>query len=133
MVAVATFSALAVLAPISVSAAGCGVKFIDSNMDSPGDDNYSLNQEWVKIKNTCATGSTSIAGWTIRDLAGHIYRFKAGVSIGAGRSITLHTGSGADTAAHKYWRSGSAIWNNDGDKATLKTGAGVTKSTLVGP
>ena len=54
------------IAPQSTQAASC-VKFVASNFDAPGDDNYmpQLNQEWVRIKNTC-TKSMSIAGWTAR-------------------------------------------------------------------
>jgi hypothetical protein len=39
----------------------------------------------------------------------------------------LHTGNGSNTAAHRYWRSGSHIWNNEGDRATLKNAGGTVK------
>ena len=37
---------------------------------------------------------------------------------------TVHTGSGSNTARHRYWRSDAYIWNNDGDRATLRNRAG---------
>ena len=131
--AVVASGASAFVAPSSVDAATC-VKFVAARFDAPGDDNYNLNAEWVRIKNTCSS-TISIAGWTIRDTpAYHVYRFKSGVSIGAGVSITLYSGSGADTATKKYWRqSFSAVWNNDGDTAVLKNSAGKTQSRWVGP
>lgn len=39
-------------------------------------------------------------------------------------TVTVHTGSGSNTARHRYWRSDGYIWNNDGDRATMKNKAG---------
>ncbi len=36
--------------------------------------------------------------------------------------MKIHTGSGRDRRGHLYWDSGNFIWNNDGDKATLRAG-----------
>ena len=49
--------------------------------------------------------------------------------LGAGKSVVIHTGRGTNTAAHRYWRSGWYIWNNDGDRAVLKNKAGTAVST----
>jgi hypothetical protein len=38
--------------------------------------------------------------------------------------VTVHTGSGTDTATDRYWGYGSPVWNNDGDTATLRTADG---------
>jgi hypothetical protein len=137
LVAAALFSAVvsgaSALQPVSASAASC-VQFVAGHFDARGDDNYNLNNEWVRIKNKCAA-SVAIGGWTINDTpAYHVYRFRSGVTIAAGQSITLYSGRGADTATKKYWGyQGSAVWNNDGDKAVLKNAAGKVQSTLVGP
>jgi hypothetical protein len=116
--------------PSTAVAASC-VRFSASNFNAPGDDNYmpQLNQEWVRIKNYCSTAK-SVGGWKIHDRGSiHTYRFASGVSIGAGASITLHSGKGTNTASNRYWqRSYGAVWNNDGDTASLVTSAGTTVS-----
>ena len=41
--------------------------------NSPGTDtgsNYSLNAEWIQLRNRCTTGR-SLTSWRIRDVAGH--------------------------------------------------------------
>jgi Lamin Tail Domain len=117
--------------PQTAQAATC-VKFVASNFDAPGDDNYmpQLNQEWVRIKNSCGTAQ-SIGGWKIQDSGNiHTYKFASGTSIGAGASMTLHSGKGSNTATHKYWqRSYGAVWNNTGDRATLRNAGGTLMSS----
>src|SRR4051794_24334600 len=114
--------------PGTAFAASC-VRSSASNFDSPGDDNQTLNQEWVRIKNFCSTKQT-IGGWKIHDRGTiHTYRFASGVAIGPGASITLHTGKGSNNASNRYWGLSSAVWNNDGDTASLVNGAGKTVSS----
>jgi hypothetical protein len=120
------------ITPQPAQAASC-VRFVASNFDAPGDDNYmpQLNQEWVRVKNTC-TKATSIAGWKIQDYGNiHTYKFASGTSIGAGVSITLRSGKGSNTATTKYWqRTYGAVWNNSGpEKATLRNSGGSVMST----
>ena len=93
--------------------------------DSPGSDtrtNTSLNAEYVVIRNTSST-TRCLTNWTVRDVANHVYRFPS-FCLGGYKSVTLHTGRGTNTAAHRYWGSGSYIWNNTGDKAYLRNGSG---------
>lgn len=120
----ATMLALFVLAiPAQAFAA---IKIHKIYFDSPGSDNgsnASLNAEYITIKNT-GSGRVGIGGWTIRDLAGHVYHFPAGFRLGAGAKVTLHTGSGSSGAHHRYWGMGNYVWNNDGDTAKLKRSNG---------
>ena len=44
--------------------------------------------------------------------------------LGAGETITLHTGNGTSTNSDLYWGSGSAIWNNGGDTITVTNDQG---------
>jgi Lamin Tail Domain len=46
--------------------------------------------------------------------------------LGAGKTVTVHTGSGSNTARHRYWRQDWYVWNNDGDRARLKKPNGTT-------
>jgi hypothetical protein len=101
------------------------VRIAGVQYDSPGTDrggNRSLNAEWVRIKNF-GSRPKALGGWTLRDLAGHVYRFEK-FRLGAGKSVKVHSGRGSDTAAHVYWGRRWYVWNNDGDKATLKNAAG---------
>ena len=114
--ALALFASVASLTPAArpatADAAGC-VRFINSQFDAPGNDHYNLNEEWVRIKNVCAT-KKSLAGWRIHDYNRiHTYTFASGVRIGPGKTITLYTGSGSDSGGKRYWRQSQAVWNND--------------------
>jgi hypothetical protein len=97
--------------------------------DSPGSDtgsNYSLNGEWVRITNYSSTRKT-LSGWTLRDTSSHVYRFGT-FTLGAGKSVRIHTGKGSNTAADRYQGRGWYVWNNTGDKAILRNGSGTTVS-----
>jgi hypothetical protein len=115
--------------PPTASAASC-VRFVASQFDAPGNDNFNLNAEWVRIKNFCATRK-NLSGWRIHDYNRiHTYTFLSGVRIGAGNTITLFTGSGSDTRAKKFWDNGSALWNNDPpERAYLRMPDGTLRST----
>ncbi|WP_233738117.1 lamin tail domain-containing protein [Halocatena pleomorpha] len=45
-------------------------------------------------------------------------------TLNLGDEITLHTGSGSNSATDLYWGSLSAIWNNGGDTVTIEDDAG---------
>jgi hypothetical protein len=118
--------------PPMAAAAGC-LRISATNFDGPGDDNYQLNGEWVRIKNTCSSGK-GIGGWKVHDYNRiHTYTFPAGTRIGAGSSITLYSGKGSNTASKRYWgRSYGAVWNNDPPEyAYLRNASGslVSKKT----
>jgi hypothetical protein len=94
--------------------------------DSPGTDrgsNASLNAEYIVIRNTGSV-SVGLGAWTIRDIAGHVYRFPVGFRVGAGAKVWLHTGGGPSGARDRYWGMGWYVWNNDGDTARLRRANG---------
>lgn len=93
--------------------------------DAPDDDRKkeNLNGEWVDIRNT-GTQAQELTAWTLTDEAGHTYRFPTAFTLEVGESVRIHSGSGEDTGHDLYWGSGRAIWNNDGDTATLKDATG---------
>jgi hypothetical protein len=99
-------------------------------VNSPGSDNRSnssLNAEYATLKNTSSTTKT-LTGMTVRDASGHVYKFGT-FKLSAGASVRLHTGTGTNTASHRYWGSGNYIWNNSGDTARLKSSSGTTLDT----
>src|SRR3954449_4987970 len=128
--AVAVGAALAVAVLPSTADAGSVVRLGKVQYDSPGGDtgsNLSLNAEWVTITNHAAT-KRSLTGWTLRDAQSHVYRFPA-FTLAAGASVGGRAGR-CPTGAHTLYRgSGGYIWNNTGDKATLKNGAGTVLDT----
>ncbi len=103
--------------------------------DSPGSDtgsNASLNAEYIKIKNT-GSASKVLTGWRLHDNQHHRYTFDTFTLCG-GCHVKIHTGSGTNTAKNRYWGSGTYIWNNTGDKATLvKPGGGIVDTCSWGP
>ena len=126
----ALFVAACVAAVVAVSPtpadAASKVQIVKAYYNSPGTDNRSLsslNAEYIVVKNT-DTVKRSLSGWTLRDVANHVYTFKS-FSLMPGKSVTIHTGNGTNTGSHLYWGSGNYIWNNTGDTATLKNSSGV--------
>jgi len=87
--------------------------------DAEGDERENLNDEYVVFAN--AGGETlDLSGWTVEDETGATYTFPDGFTIEPNASVTLHTGSGTDTAEDLYWNSGSPIWNNGGDTVIVR-------------
>lgn len=115
--------------PAKAAGASC-VRFVASQFDAPGNDNFNLNAEWVRIKNVCATRK-NISGWRIHDYGrNHTYVFATGVRIRPGRTITVYTGSGDNTGPKKYWGKGAAVWNNEPpERAYLRMPDGTLRST----
>jgi len=108
----------------SASAAPC-VRISKIWYDSPGTDtgsNKSLNAEWIRLRNYCGTAK-SLTGWRIRDVANHVYKFGT-FRLGGGKYVTVHTGSGTNTAGNRYQGRGWYVWNNDKDTAYLKNALG---------
>ncbi|MFI5801678.1 lamin tail domain-containing protein [Streptomyces sp. NPDC051561] len=85
--------------------------------------NGSRNAEWVQIHNANRY-AVQLKNFKLRDKYGWTYTFRS-LSLGAGRTVTVRTGSGRDTAANVYWNhryKGRAayVWNNSGkETATL--------------
>jgi len=131
---VGSAAVLTVGAPVALTAAPAQavspVRISAVQYDSPGSDtgsNSSLNSEWVRITNYGSTRKT-VTSWTLRDTSSHVYRFGT-FTLGAGKSVRIHTGKGSNTATDRYQDRGWYVWNNTGDKAILKNAGGTTVST----
>jgi hypothetical protein len=117
--------------PVPAQAAPA-LRFHSTQYDSPGSDTRtadSLNAEWIALINTGST-AVNLQGWTIVDRT-RTYTFKRVTIAARGGRIHLHTGRGTDTPTHVYWNSGNYVWNNTGDTATLRDGAGRTHHTCT--
>ena len=99
------------------------LSIVDVHADADGNDNENLNDEYVVFENT-GDQPLDLSGWTVADDAGHTYTFPSGVTLDSGAQITLHTGSGTDTASDLYWGAESAVWNNAGDTIIVRTDSG---------
>jgi len=131
--AVAGMTVVGALALMATPAQAAGtVKLLKTQYDSPGSDdrsNSSLNAEWMVVKNTNPE-AVSLRGWTLRDASGHTYTFRS-LTLGAGETVRVHTGSGRDTSSHVYWGSGNYVWNNTSDRAELRRPTGTLKDTCT--
>ena len=87
------------------------------------------NAEYVVIKNTTRSNRV-LTGWTLRDKTGYTYRFPS-FTLKAGASVTVHTGRGSATSAHRYYNKSWYVWNNTGDTAYLKNASGTTVDTCT--
>ncbi|MEU5216389.1 lamin tail domain-containing protein [Streptomyces sp. NPDC020807] len=112
------------LLPSPAQAAG-SVHLYKIYYDSPGSDtrtNYSLNGEWVQIRNTTPY-AVNLRGWTLTDAAAHKYTFGS-FTLGAGKIVTVRTGKGTNNATSVYQNRAAYVWNNDKDTATLRKASG---------
>ena len=112
------------------AADACGPPFpavlglMDLEPDPPGPDEDDLNGEWVLLANAGAEAA-DLTGWVLRDESSqNRYRFPRGFLVGAGETVAVHTGCGADGPADLYWCAGNPVWNNGGDAALLLDPAG---------
>lgn len=98
--------------------------------DAPGPDNENPNGEWIEIVND-GDVAVELRGWTIRDESTrHRYAFPEAFALGAGASVLVYSGCGADTAAELYWCDGDPVWNNGGDTGFLVDPDGSFADTL---
>ncbi|MFJ2894848.1 lamin tail domain-containing protein [Streptomyces sp. NPDC087218] len=111
---------LFVTAPASAAPHQAGLHLGKIQYDSPGKDNRSntsLNAEWVDIHNN-GRSKLQLKGYKLKDDTGYTYTFGS-YTIGAGKTVKVHTGRGKNASGHVYWNRGSYVWNNTGDKARL--------------
>ncbi len=104
------------------------LKITSLKFNAPGDDRLNPNGEYVRIASV-ADGVIDVRGYVLRDAYGHRYTFPA-LSLKPGYSMLVVSGRGVDVADPGriilYWQSDGAIWNNDGDIATLLAPDGST-------
>ncbi|MDE2762252.1 MAG: lamin tail domain-containing protein [Gemmatimonadota bacterium] len=93
--------------------------------DAPGNDHQNPNGEYAVLENSAAE-AISIGGWRLCDLANHCFQFPAGATIEGGGRVVVHTGSGQPDGGRFYMGRRQAVWNNDGDTATLYDSKGAT-------
>ncbi|OFE18015.1 hypothetical protein BA895_12760 [Humibacillus sp. DSM 29435] len=130
---VASLTALPLtFAASSEAATTPAVKISYVYFDSPGSDkgsNTSLNAEYVRITNTTGT-ARNLKGFTLRDRSNHVYTFPT-FTLKARATVTVHSGKGTATSAHRYYNTSGYVWNNTGDTAYLRDSRGVNVHTCT--
>ena len=122
-------AAVTCLTLLSPAAASAAIRIAWIYFDPPGSDTTSkLNQEYVVVRDT-GNHRQSLQSWRLRDKANHVFVFPSGFKLKAGATVRIHTGNGQDDQNDLHWDSGWYIWNNDGDKVTLRSASGKVKDT----
>ena len=93
--------------------------------DAPGNDHHNPNGEYAVVANSGA-GAIAIGGWRLCDGANHCFRFPADAVIVGGGRVVVHSGTGRHDGERYYMGQRRAVWNNDGDTATLYDAEGAT-------
>ena len=131
-------AAASILIATPAQAAPATVYIYKVYYNSPGSDsgsNTSLNAEYGVIRNGDDV-SHSVSGWTVRDAAGHVYKFGT-LRLGAGKQAIIHTGKGTryttTASTHLYQGRGWYVWNNTGDMVILRRADSSLKDTCSYP
>jgi LysM repeat protein len=98
-----------------------------AGVDSPGQ----ITMESIQIVNNGSREAT-MRNWTLTDQSGNTYTFGQLTLFGEGAGITLHTGSGQDSATDLYWGLDEALWNS-GDRVVLYDDAGTVQAEFQVP
>lgn len=118
--------------PVTTDPPPTPIVISDVRFDAAGNDSQNTNGEWVQISNTGAE-PTDLSNWELADEGpNHIFTFPEGFHLDPGAVLRVFSGCGDPTPTRLYFCvSGSAVWNNDGDTASLydATGALVDQQT----
>jgi len=91
--------------------------------NSPGNDNYSKEEEYVCLTNS-GRQAADMTGWYLRDDYGWGYTFPK-FTLAPGATVRVRTGCGTNSTTDLYWcKDGTAVWNNDGDTVSMYDGEG---------
>lgn len=87
--------------------------------------------EYVEIKNVGGS-PVQLQGWALSDVQNHVFTFPS-YFIQPDEICRVYTDQDQSEYCGFNYRSGSAIWNNNGDMATLKDNVGQVISTYTYP
>ena len=97
--------------------------------------NIDYAAEWVEVTNT-GSSLVNLGGWTLSDKTTHIFTFPTGFSLNSSESVRVFSGAAKAscvTSTSSLCWTGTNIWDNAGDTATLRTSSGVIASTYTYP
>jgi len=90
------------------------IEITDLEFDPPGEE---VQGEFVVISNQ-GSANENMTGWKLKNEENVTFRFPTFI-LKAGATVSVWTRAGMNTATDLYWGSETAIWNNQGDCATL--------------
>lgn len=104
---------------------GGSVVISEVRFDAAGNDLENANDEWVQITNT-GSEPADLSNWELTDEGpNHAFTFPGGFQLDPGADVRVFSGCGDPTPTRLYFCvSGSAVWNNDGDTASLYDASG---------
>jgi endonuclease YncB( thermonuclease family) len=109
------------------------LKITNLHADAPGDDRVNLNGEYVRICNI-SPQTVDLKSFSLSDQEGRRYIFPTAL-LRPGYTLLLLTGAGKNMIEGDqlflYWGSLYPIWDNKGDKATLKDSRGEVVDTFI--
>ncbi len=86
--------------------------------DEPGAGPEDLNAEYVVILNRSAD-AVEIGRWSVCDISSRCFRFPDDARIAPGRRVVVYTGYGMSDGVSFFMNNDRAVWNDNGDEATL--------------
>jgi hypothetical protein len=90
-----------------------------------------LGSEFIAFVNDTAE-VIRLAGWAVQDGADRARRYVfPDVTLAPGQRLTLWSHEGPDDAANLHWGRQQAVWNNEGDVATLFDERGIARARLA--
>ncbi len=116
------------IAPTPVADTVYALTITEIQANPPGDDAVG---EYVALRND-GNSALDLDGWTLRDAVGATYTFPA-FTLDRGSTVRVWVVSGADNTQNLYWGINRAIWNNDGDTATVADAEGYVWAELSYP
>jgi hypothetical protein len=123
LAAATTITAALVTATQATAGADPAIEIDAVHYNPTGADTHAkLKQEYVTIEND-SSHARNLKGWIIRDSAGHTYHFGSRL-VPAGSEVRVHTGTGTNSAHDRYWGRGKFVWNNSGDRVTVRNANG---------
>ena len=88
-----------------------------------------MQGERVEIRNP-GSMAVEMTGWALSDEAANRYVFPS-FTLPGGATAAVWAKAGTDNGTDLYWGRTQAVWNNDGDTATLATGNGIAVDICV--
>ncbi|MBU0595320.1 lamin tail domain-containing protein, partial [Candidatus Bipolaricaulota bacterium] len=92
--------------------------------DADGDDAVNLTDEYFALQNT-GSQPIDLSGWTVSNERGAVFRFPAGFTLALGAVVTIHSGTGTNSASILYWHAGAPVWSDTSDIAVLRDASGL--------
>lgn len=121
LAAAALLAAPLAIAPAAEAAVVKPLDIVKIHFDPPGADkmnNAGYNKEFIQLKNT-GTTTLNLTGYRILDSGPQKFTFPKNFKLAKGKTVTIRSGKGSNSATALYWGTSSYIWNNTGDTARL--------------